>query len=118
MKQITLPNWLIGYGIFLFLCGLVGYVSNPTAAATALMSGSLFGGLSVAWGILLGRGLGFARWGALVTCVMLCGVFGWRSTVSWQAVASGSPKLLAASLITLMLVGSIATVARLLPKKG
>ena len=118
MKQITLSNWLIGYGIFLFLCGLVGYASSPTTAATALMSGSLFGGLSVAWGILLGKGMGLARWGALMTCVMLCGVFGWRSTVSWQAVANGNPKLLAASLITLMLVGSIATVVKLLPRKA
>ncbi len=115
---MTHSKWLIGYGIFLFLCGLVGYASNPAAAATALMSGSLFGGLSVAWGILLGRGLGFAKWAALVTCLLLCGVFGWRSTVSWQAVASGAPKLIAASLITLMFIGSAATVVRLLGGKG
>lgn len=115
---MTHSKWLTGYGIFLFLCGLAGYLSNPSAAATALISGAIFGGLSVAWGVLLGRGLGFAKWGALVTCLMLCGVFGWRSIVSWQAVASGAPKLIAASLITLMLVGSGATVVRLLTKKA
>lgn len=117
MKNISHSSWLIGYGIFLFVCGLAGYASNPATAKTALMSGALFGGLSVAWGVLLGKGLGLAKWAALVTCLMLCGVFGWRSTVSWQAVASGSPKLIAASLITLMLIGSIATVAKLLAKK-
>ena len=114
---MTHSKWLIGYGIFLFLCGLVGYLSNPTAAITALISGSVFGGLSVAWGILLGRGLKAAKWAALVTCFLLCGVFSWRSFMSWQAVANGSPKQIAASLITLMLLGSAATVVRLLNKK-
>jgi uncharacterized membrane protein (UPF0136 family) len=109
-------RWLIGFGIFLILCGLAGFLSNPAAAKTALMSGSLFGGLSTVWGILLGKGFGFAKWAALVMTLLLCGVFGWRSTVSWQAVADGEPKTFAASLITLMLLGSIATVVRLLRK--
>lgn len=107
-------RWLIGFGIFLFLCGLAGFLSNPAAAKTALISGSLFGGLSVVWGVLLGKGFGFAKWIALVMTVLLCGVFGWRSTASWQAVAEGEPKAFAASLITLMLLGSLATVVRLL----
>jgi len=115
---MTNSKWLIGYGIFLFICGLAGFASNPAAAVTALISGAVFGGLSIAWGILLGKGLGFAKWAALVTCLMLCGVFGWRSIMSWQAVASGAPKWIAASLITLMLVGSVATVARLIAKKA
>jgi len=45
---------------------------------------------------------------------MLCGVFGWRSVVTWQAVADGDSKTFAASLITLMLLGSLATVGKLL----
>lgn len=109
-------RWLIGFGIFLILCGLAGFLSNPAAAKTALMSGSLFGGLSVLWGVLLGKGFSFAKWAALVMTLLLCGVFGWRSTVGWQAVADGEPKTFAASLITLMLLGSIATVMRLLRK--
>lgn len=113
---MTKSKWLIGFGIFLFACGLAGYLSNPAAAKTALISGSLFGGLSVVWGILLGKGLGFIKWVALVMTLMLCGVFGWRSTAGWQAVANGEPKTFAASLITLMLIGSIATVVKLLKK--
>jgi hypothetical protein len=62
----------------------------------------------------LGKGLGFAKWVALVMTILLCGVFGWRSTASWQAVADGQPKAFAASLITLMLLGSLATVVKLL----
>lgn len=115
---MTNAKWLIGYGVFLFLCGLVGYLSNPAAAKTALISGSVFGGLSVVWGVLLGKGLGFARWAALVTTLLLCGVFTWRSTVSWQNVMNGEPKAFAASIISIMLLGSLATAARLVAKKS
>jgi uncharacterized membrane protein (UPF0136 family) len=111
---MTDARWLVSFGVFLFFCGLAGYLSNPAAAKTALLSGSLFGGLSVVWGLLLGKGFGFARWIALAMTLLLCGVFGWRSVVSWQAVADGAPKVFAASLITLMLLGSLATVGRLL----
>jgi len=113
-RWMTNARWLIGYGVFLFLCGLAGYLSNPETAKTALISGSLFGGLAVVWGVLLGKGFGFAKWVALVMCLLLCVIFGWRSTVSWQAVADGEPKTFAASLITLMLLASLATVVKLL----
>ncbi len=48
---------------------------------------------------------------------MLCGVFSWRSIASWQKVVAGEPEEFAASLITLMLLGSLATVARLVLRK-
>jgi uncharacterized membrane protein (UPF0136 family) len=115
---MTNSRWLISFGIFLILCGLAGYLSNPAAAKTALISGSLFGGLSVVWGILLGKGFNFAKWAALVMTLLLCVVFGWRSIVSWQAVAGGEPKVFAASLISLMLLGSLATVVKLLLRRG
>jgi uncharacterized membrane protein (UPF0136 family) len=111
---MTNSRWLIGFGTFLILCGVAGYLSNPATAKTALMSGSLFGGLSILWGFLLGKGFTWARWVALVMTILLCGVFGWRSTVSWQAVADGQPKAFAATLITLMLLGSLATVIKLI----
>jgi uncharacterized membrane protein (UPF0136 family) len=111
---MTNARWLVSFGVFLFLCGLAGYLSNPVAAKTAIISGSLFGGLSAAWGLLLAKGFNFAKWIALAMTLMLCGVFGWRSVVSWQAVAAGAPKAFAASLITLMLLGSLATVGKLL----
>lgn len=111
---MTNSKWLIGYGVFLFLCGLAGYLSNPAAAKTALISGSAFGGLSVVWGILLGKGFGWVKWAALVTTLMLCVVFSIRSFISWQKVMADEPKAFAASLITLMLLGSIATVVKLL----
>ena len=94
----TNARWLIWFGVFLFLRGLAGYLSNPAAAKTALISGSLFGVLSVVWGLLLAKGFNFAKWIALAMTLMLCGVFGWRSVVSWQAVAEGAPRPLPPAL--------------------
>jgi len=116
-SAMTNSKWLIGYGVFLFLCGLAGYLSNPAAAKTALISGTAFGGLSVFWGVLLGKGFNWAKWAALATTLILCVVFSIRSFISWQKVMADEPKTFAASLITLMLLGSLATVARLIVRK-
>jgi uncharacterized membrane protein (UPF0136 family) len=87
------------------------------AAETALISGTVFGGLSLVWGVLLGKGLGFAKYAALATTAMLCGVFLWRAFMSWQKVMNGELKAFATSLITLMLVGFLATVVKLIVRK-
>lgn len=114
---MTNSKWLIGYGIFLFLCGLTGYLSNPAKAITSLIMGSGFGILSVAWGVILGKGFGWAKWAALATTLMLCAVFSIRSFIGWQGVINGEPKAFVASLITIMLLGSLATVVRLFVRK-
>ena len=106
----NLGTWMIGYGAFLITVGVVGYLSNPEKAATALLSGGSFGALSIAWGGLLRRGRSWARWAALATTGFLTAVFAWRSTVSWLAVHGGQDeKLVAAVLITAMGLASIAT---------
>ena len=103
-------NWLLGYGAFLIAIGVVGYLSNPQKAATALISGGTFGALSIAWGLLLRAGRGWALKGAIATTGFLSLVFAWRSIASWMAVINGMPeKLVAASLITAMLVASVVT---------
>jgi uncharacterized membrane protein (UPF0136 family) len=107
-----LGSWMMGYGAFLIVMGVVGYLSNPDKAATALLSGGTFGTLSIAWGVLLRRGLDWARWGAFATAGLLLAVFSWRATVGWLAVHAGqSEKLVAASLITAMGLASIATLS-------
>ena len=88
--------------------GLLGYLSNPEKAKTALMSGGTFGVLSILWGVLGARGVQWSQLAATVTTGLLSLVFAWRSTKSWQAVSEGkSEKLFAAILITVMLVGSV-----------
>lgn len=101
---------MIGYGAFLVGIGVIGYLSNPEKAATALISGGTFGALSVVWGALLRRGLGWARWAARAMTAFLTAVFTWRATVSWMAVLGGQPeKTVAAALITAMLAASVVT---------
>ena len=112
-------RWYIGFGLFLILCGLAGYASNPAAAKTALMSGGTFGTLSAIWGFWMLKGGRIAAFvAALLTTLMLCAAFSWRSVVSWQAFADGEPKLFAAVLITSMLIASVASIVQLFRSKS
>ena len=100
-------GYLIFYGAFLIVMGLIGYLSNPEKAKTALMSGGTFGALSILWGVLGARGVRWSLPAAIVTTVFLTLVFTWRATVGWLAVLDGkSEKMFTAILITLMLTAS------------
>ncbi len=100
-------GYLILYGGFLIGMGLLGYLSNPEKAKTALMSGGTFGALSIVWGVLGARGVRWSLWAATLTTTLLTLVFAWRASVSWLALLEGqSEKLFAASLITAMLTAS------------
>ncbi len=104
--------WMIAYGLFLIVMGLVGYASNPEKAKTALMSGGMFGTLSIVWGWLMTRGLAWSCLAACATTAFLVVVFCWRASVSWMAYGNGaSEKLTAAVLITAMGVASVMTLA-------
>lgn len=101
-------GYLILYGAFLFVMGLLGYLSNPEKAKTALMSGGTFGALSILWGVLGARGVRWSLPAAWVSTGLLTLVFAWRASVGWLAVLDGkSEKLFAAVLITAMLTGSV-----------
>ena len=107
-------GYLILYGGFLIVMGLLGYLSNPEKAKTALMTGGTFGALSILWGVLGARGVRWAVPAAVVTTALLTLVFSWRATVGWQAVIEGqSEKRFAALLLTVMLVGSAAMLVTL-----
>ena len=109
-----LGKWMMGYGAFLVAMGLVGYLSNPAKATTALISGGVFGGLSVLWGILLARGQSWSRWAALATTGLLTAVFAWRASVSWAAFSEGQPeKWVAATIISAMGLASLFMLALL-----
>ena len=119
MMTPPVGNWMIGYGAFLIAVGIAGYLSNPEKAATAVLSGGTFGTLSMAWGLLLRRGHAWARRGAIATTGLLAVVFTWRASVGWIAVAAGqSEKLVAAALISAMLVASLATLWVLVTSAG
>jgi hypothetical protein len=114
-----LGRWMIGYGAFLVAMGAAGYLSNPEKAATALLSGGTFGALSIAWGVLIRRGHGWASRAALATTGLLTLVFAWRATATWLAVSGGRPeKQTAAMLITAMCAASGATIVVLLQARS
>ena len=103
---------LIAYGAFLILVGLIGYLSNPEKAKTALMSGGTFGLIQISLGVLSHRGWRPSRKIALGVAVFLGLVFTWRASVSWMAVAGGAQeKLLAATLISSMLLATIGVIS-------
>ena len=111
-------RWFVGFGVFLILCGLAGYLSNPAGAKTALVSGGTFGSLSVLWGVLMLKGFSWPKIAAWITAIVLVAAFAWRSVAGWMAYADGQPKLFAASLITGMLIASLASVLVLWRARG
>jgi len=113
MKKIG--TVLAGYGVFLILIGLAGYLSNPEKAKTALLSGGTFGLLNIALAWLAFRGSKRAVPIAIGVAIFLGGVFAWRTTVTWSAYADGNEsKLTAAGLISAMLVATVGIAAYLL----
>lgn len=110
-------NWLIGFGVFLILCGFGGWAASGFSAyaKTAILSGSVCGALMIVAGVLARKpGPGPRRIGLLMGLVLpliFCGVFTWRAIVAWQATAAGQPKLYVAVLLTVMAAASAVTLA-------
>jgi hypothetical protein len=115
MKVPSLSWWLLGYGAFVFTMGVIGYLSNPEKAATALKSGGMVAGLAVVWAMGWWGQRRWALFGAAATLGLVGLAFIWRSTVSWMAYFSGeSQKLTAALLITAMLVATVVVLPKVI----
>lgn len=115
MKLPSLSGWLIGYGTFVFLMGVLGYLSNPEKAGTALKSGGMVAGLAVVWAVGWWRQRRWALFGAAATLTLVGAVFIWRSSVTWRAYFGGeSQKLTAALLITAMFIATAVVLPKVL----
>jgi hypothetical protein len=102
-------GYLILYGGSLIVLGLLGYLSNPEKAKTALVTGGTFGALSILWGVLGARGVRWMSPVAMVTTALLTLACAWRASLGWRAVVEGqSERLFAALLLTVMLGASVA----------
>ena len=126
MKQ-TLNVWLIRYGLFLMALSVVavmyipktGQIGFNPAAKTALISGGICGGLSILWGVLLRRGIAWARIAAIASSLLFLAAFTWRSILGWMAYAGGQPeKWYAATLITCMWIATAALLALLIRNRA
>jgi hypothetical protein len=115
MKLPPLSWWLVGYAAFVFSMGVLGYLSNPEKAGTALKSGGMVAFFSVGWALAWARGHRWALGGALGMLGLVGAAFVWRSTVGWLAVAGGDgTKLTAALLISALLVATVVLFPRVL----
>jgi hypothetical protein len=98
--------WLLGYGVFLFICGAAGFLINPNQAPTPLLAGTLTGGLMAVFGVLSFKGV---KWVAK-TAMMITIVFTMFSIAiamqQWMLVYSGKPELPAAAIATVLFGGS------------
>jgi MFS family permease len=111
---------MIGFGVFLFVCGFLGWaVTGFTArGATAIASGTVTGALMVVMGLLstwpggAARSVGF--YGGMVLAVVFGGVFVWRGLVGWGVLGDEEPKPWVAGLISIMAVASFVTFVVLL----
>jgi uncharacterized membrane protein (UPF0136 family) len=107
------------YGVFLIAAGIVGFLSNPEKAKTALISGGTFGTLAFVLGVMMMRGAAWSGMAAKALVALLSAVFVWRAWASWSAYAGGaSSKLAAAIIITTMCMASLAMLCALLRAKA
>jgi hypothetical protein len=122
-----LSQWLVRYGLFLVSVGIVAVLYEPKsgqlgfnpAAKTALMSGGICGGLSLAWGLLLGRGFQWARVAAMISGSLFLAAFTWRSIAGWMVFAGGqSEKWFASTLITGMWVATLVLLTMLVRNRA
>lgn len=108
-------GYLVIFGTFAILLGVIGYMTHPEKAITALLSGGGFGALFVLWGILGAKGVRWSKLAALLTAALLSAACGWRASLGWLSVANGqSEKTFASLIITLMLGVAVAMLVFLL----
>lgn len=106
--NIQTAGYLAIFGILLVLLGLVGYVTHPETARTALVFGGGFGALWMLLGMLSDKGRRWIWPAALSTTTLLVVGGAWRGSLSWLAVANGqSEKVFASVLITMTLAVSV-----------
>ena len=103
-----LAVWLLGYGVFLFVCGAAAFLLNPNQAPTPLLAGTLTGGLMAVLGVLSGNGVKWVpRVGLMLTIIFMMLALA-MSMQQWMLVISGKPEFLSAQLATVLFLGTAA----------
>ena len=79
MNPMFVPSLLFYYGSFLILCGIASVTLIGWKAKTALVSGGTSGIIFIIIGHFISQGSSVAKVAGLLVCLMLFGVFCWRS---------------------------------------
>ena len=115
MNCSPLVNLLLFYGLFLIISGIVSVIFIGMKAKTALMSGSIAGGLILATAFLVSEGAATAAYAGLFLALALFIVFSWRATKTlfrlFEIIPTGHEELkgkgIAFMIISLMAVVSL-----------
>lgn len=103
MKTDT-AGYLVIFGIFICVLGVINYQTHPERATMVLMIGGALGALLAVWGILGAKGFRWSWAAAVFTATLLSLRCVWRASVGWLAVAEGqAERAFAALVVTLML---------------
>ena len=111
---------MIGYGLFLAACGVVGYAASgfDPKAKTAIFSGAGSGAIMVLLGWLSShvnpKVRAIAAHAGFVLALLLGATFAWRGVIAWGKVLDGQNVLYLAVLLSFMAVVSFAAFAVLL----
>lgn len=113
MMRNAASKILFGYGLFLIVCGFLGWAATgfSSSGKTAIMSGGVSGALVLVSAWLAGRPAKKLQMiGAhlgLVLPLLFAIPFTWRGIVGWQATAAGEDKLYVAILLSSMALASL-----------
>lgn len=98
----------LGYGVILAALGIIGFVM--THAKSALISGLACGGVMIVISFFVANKIVFNT--AKILNLVLIGIFGWRSTIAMNDLMAGNnSKLIPATLLSLMALISVVTLA-------
>jgi len=97
-------GYLVIFGIFVILLGVIGYQTHGEDAFTAVILRGTFGGLMILCGILGARGARLG-WPVALFAVAILGVAClWRASLGWLAVANGQAERTFASLLSTLIL--------------
>lgn len=94
------------YGVFLVVCGLIGYKLTGGHSASAIFNGGLFGGLLVILGALHAAGRTWTHPAALSASAIFTLTFLWRAGLFWFQVAVSGNHVNVAVLLSVMAIVS------------
>lgn len=100
-------NLLVLYGLFLFLCGILGYLATRETSTSSLLNGGIFGTLMCIGGLLGRQGRMWTLPAAVSATAVFTLTFLWRGSLQWyHTVTDDASRWLVSVLLTLMLFAS------------